>query len=83
MQLDETHRSIMRLSRAPPKCSDADPIPDHVHQPWTGGATMRWEQVLAVASVRFLGKPKRFTVYYDASFSVSGWVAYFYGCPVA
>ena len=65
MQLDETHRSIMRLSRAPPKCSDADPIPDHVHQPWTGGATMRWEQVLAVASVRFLGKPKRFTVYYD------------------
>ena len=63
--LDETHRAIMRLSRAPPTCSDADPIPDHVHQPWTGGATMKWEQVLAVASVRFLGKPKRFTVYYD------------------
>jgi len=43
----------------------APPIPNAVHQPWLGGADLRWEQVLAMASVRYVMRPEHFTLYYD------------------
>ena len=63
--MDTAHAKVSQRSREPPNCSHPEPIPDHVHQPWLGGGTMRWEQVLAVASVRFLGQPAQHTIYYD------------------
>ena len=40
-------------------------IPNVVHQPWLGSATLRWEQLLSMLSVLLMVRPKRFYLYYD------------------
>ena len=38
-----------------------------VHQPWLGGATLKWAQVLAMLSVRAVAHPAAYYLYYDVA----------------